>query len=122
MKKIALVVLAVMVTASFCYAADDVKVNEPMGAMADATGKFVGKVVSVATLGQADKAQGASQVTVADESGKAVVFVVDPAAKVVDATLNAITLKDLKAGEKVSVEYSKDKEGAEKAKAINVVK
>ena len=122
MKKIFLAVLVVVVAASFCYAADSVKpkANEPIGGVVEAGGVFVGKVVNVLTdnprLGTSK-----GSVTVADERGKTMTFVVDPTVKFVDTVVNAATLNQLKMGEKVSVKYSKEG-GADKAKSVTGVK
>jgi hypothetical protein len=120
-KKILIAVLAFVCVASICYAADQKApaANEPVGAAVEATGTFVGKVVSVVTEGSGGATGPA--ITVADETGKMITYPVDPTVKIVDAAVNAVTLNQLKKGDKVAVEYSKDQTGSEKAKAINVV-
>lgn len=119
MKKLAVVVLALAFVASMAYAEEAQKANEPVGKVVEATGTVVGKVVSVITTGSDKAAEGT--VTVVDETGKTMMFPVDPTVKIVDATVNAITLNQLKEGEKVKVDYSKEG-GSEKAKAISVTK
>lgn len=121
MKKILIAVLALVCVASLCYAAEEkaAVANEPVGAVVEATGTFVGKVVSVVTEPSAEMKGPA--ITVVDEAGKVVTYPVDPTVKIVDAAVNAVTLDQLKQGSTVSVEYSKDASGAEKAKTIKVV-
>ncbi len=117
MKKIAIVILALVVTASFCYAAESVKsqtATEPVGAVIETTGVFVGQISSVVENSLAG-GKAKSYVTVSDDTGKTRMFPVDATVKIVDAGFNAITLNQLKKGEKVSVEYS-----GKKAKSINV--
>ena len=119
MKKMLIAVVAVVCVASLCYAAegDSVKATEPVGAVVETGGVFIGKVSSAVekSLG------GKGDITVVDETGKTKVFPVDPTVKIIDNTFNALTLNQLKQGEKVSVEYTKEG-GTEKAKSIQVMK
>ena len=125
MKKIIVAVLALLCAASLCYAADESaaassKATEPVGALVEATGVYVGNIASIAVQGTTQgKVNGL--MTVSDEKGTTKIFPLDETVKVVDTTLNTLTLNQLKKGEKVSVEYSKDQSGQEKAKTINVV-
>ena len=121
MKKLLLVIAVVALMAASVYAADNDKTaTEPLGALVDASGVFVGTVTSIAvdtlTVGQAK-----GTVTVADESGKTRIFPVDDTVKIVDATVNVITLNQLKKGEKVEVQYTKAPNGAEKVSSVKVV-
>lgn len=123
MNKIFLAILALALASSLCYAAEEgsMKATEPIGAVVEATGLFVGNVSSVVEdTATGGKAKG--YVTVSSETGQTKLFPVDDTVKVVDATLNAITLNQLKSGDKVSVEYSKDKAGQDKVTGIKVVK
>lgn len=119
MKKMLLAVIAVICVASLCYAeqGDTVKATEPVGAVVETGGVFIGKVSSAVekSLG------GEGNVTVVDETGKTKIFPVDPTVKIIDNTFNALTLNQLKAGQKVSVEYTKEG-GSDKAKSIQVMK
>ena len=121
MKKLLLVIAVVALMAASVYAADNDKTaTEPLGALVEASGVFVGTVTSIAvdtlTVGQAK-----GTVTVADESGKTRIFPVDDTVKIVDATVNVITLNQLKKGEKVEVQYTKAPNGAEKVSSVKVV-
>ena len=120
MRKLVLVVLVAMLAASFAYAdcgnCGSSCSKDPVTGTIDATGKFVGTVASVVT-GEKE-----SSVTVADSNGATKVFPIDQATKIVDATLNIATLGQLKAGDKVAVDYAKDASGKEAAKAIVVTK
>ena len=118
MKKLLVVTIALMLVGSACFAQGSDKSPEPAKSIAKgikATGEFVGKVVSVTV---ADPAKGISEGTikVADDMGNPVSYTVRSGATIVDASLNAITLGQLKSGEKVKVEATKDKE----AKSIAV--
>ena len=119
MKKILVAVIAVAFAASIVYAmeGDQSKANEPVGAVVETTGVFVGKITSVV-----EESVGANKgsLILADESGKTKIFPVDPTVKIVDDTFNALTLNQLKKGEKVSVEYSKG--GTDQAKSVTVQK
>ena len=116
---IAIAILALAVSVAYAAEGDTTKANEPVGAVVEATGTFVGSVVNVVTGGVANT--GKASVTVVDETGKTMVFPVDQTVKIVDATMNVITLGQLKSGEKVSVSYEKEG-GATKAEEIKVQK
>ncbi|MDD5085906.1 MAG: hypothetical protein PHE61_07705 [Candidatus Omnitrophica bacterium] len=115
MKKVLFVLLAVMFVSSVCFAAVPAT---PVQETVKGAKVIVGKVASVTV---ADPAKGIAKgtVVVADETGKATEFTVDGTAKILDAGFNAITLNQIKVGEKVSVE---SEEGKAEAKAITVKK
>lgn len=119
-KKILIAVLALVSTASLCYAAE--KAAEPVSATVEATGTFVGKVVSVVTGGTAETAERVqnSSVVVADETGKTMVFPIDSTVKIVDAAMNAVPIKQIVEGAKVTVEYVTGQRGVEKTESIKV--
>jgi hypothetical protein len=122
MKKLLLVVTALMLCACISYAKDSSNTGEPVKSVAEgvgAVGVFVGKVVSV-TLAEPAKGVTDNTVKVSDEMGNPVSFTVNSAATITDASLNVITLNQLKEGEKVKVKAAKTKEGKEEAKAIAV--
>jgi opacity protein-like surface antigen len=121
MKKILLVTAVIMLTAASAYAADDNKTaTEPLGAIVEASGVFIGTVSEVAvdtiTVGQAK-----GRVTVADEAGQTKIFPVDDTVKIMDAMVNVITLNQLKKGQKVEVQYTKAPNGAEKVSSVKVM-
>ena len=115
MKKILASVLVIAFAASLCYAAESVKpkANEPIGGVIEAIGVFTGKVVNVLS----EQKTGKSTVTVSDDRGKFMNFVVDPTVKITDKGVNAITADKIKVGETVSVNYAK---GSDRAKTIQV--
>lgn len=115
MKKVLMAVLVVAFAASLCYAVESVKpkANEPVGGVIEAIGVFTGKVVNVLS----EQKTGKNTVTVSDDRGKFMNFVVDPTVKITDKGVNAITMDKIKVGENVSVKYVK---GSEKAKSIKV--
>lgn len=122
-RKMLVAVLALVCAASLCYAAEEASTaGEPVSAAVEATGTFIGKVVSVVTEGTADtvKGTGTGAVAVTDETGKVMTFPVDSTVKIVDTTMNTVPLKQLKEGVKVSVDYMTGKDGTEKTKSITV--
>jgi len=122
MKKLLLVVIALMLVSGVCFAESAAKMREPVKSVAEgveAVGVFVGKVVSV-TVAEPTKGVTDSTVKVTDEMGNPVSFTVSSAAKITDASLNAITLGQLKEGEQVKVKATKTKGGKEEASAIAV--
>ena len=127
MKKLLLVALALILVASVSFAQGEAKKSSSMPSPAkeiakgvENVGEFVGKVVSVTVTNPA-KGMGEGTVKVADEMGNPVSYTVNSAATIVDASLNAITLNQLKEGSMIKVKAEKTKEGKEEAKAINVI-
>lgn len=124
MKKLLLVVLAIMLVSSVSFAQSCSKEPpSPAKEIAEGIenmGEFVGKVVSVTV---ADPAKGVMDgtVKVADSMGNPVSYTVNSAATIVDASFNAITLNQLKEGSMVKVKSGKTAEGKAEAKAINVM-
>lgn len=118
MKKIAVVIFALAVISGLCYAADvekTPKATEPVGAVIETGGVFVGKII-----GSVEKATtGKKEITVQSDTGETRVFPFAETTELVDNTFNALTFNQLKAGEKVKVEYKKEG-GA--AKAVTVQK
>lgn len=124
MKKMLIAVLALVLAASLSYAAEEVreKAVEPVSATVEATGTFIGKVVSIVTTGTTETTEGIQKasVTVSDETGKAMVFPIDSTVKIVDAAMNTVPMAQLKDGVKVTVEYMTGKDGREEVKSIKV--
>ncbi|MDD5495658.1 MAG: hypothetical protein PHP46_00990 [Candidatus Omnitrophica bacterium] len=118
MKKIVIVILALAFVAGLSYAAEkQPKATEPVGAVVETTGVFVGKIV-----GAAERATtGSDKITVQSDTGETRVFPFDQTVKVLDTSFHALTLNQLNPGEKVTVEYSKT-DKAQKAKTIKVAK
>ena len=107
MKKIIIVLLVVafMSPAVFAQITDDnVKA-------------YVGKIVNVTV---ADPAKGitAGTITVLDETGKSTTFTVKSTAKILTHAVDVVTLNQLKVGEKVKINPSKDNE-AQSIKVVN---
>lgn len=123
MKKILLVVLALVLVSSFSFAQEAKKLPSPAKEVAEGVenvSEFVGKVISV-SVAEPAKGMMDGTVKVSDDMGNPVSFTVKSTATIVDASLNVITLNQLKEGEKVKVQSTKTKEGKEEAKAINVM-
>ena len=122
MKKLLLVVVALMLVSGACFAQVSDKLASPAKEVAkgvETVSEYVGKVVSV-TVAEPAKGITDSTVKVTNEMGNPVSFTVSSAAKITDASLNAITLGQLKKGAKVKVEAAKTKEGKDEAKSITV--
>lgn len=123
MKKLLLVLFALTFAASVAFAQGQVEKSAPVQAAEKGVakvGEYVGKVVSV-TLAEPAKGVMDNTVKVSDDMGNPVSFTVKSTAKVVDASLNVITLNQLKEGAKVKVEAAKTAEGKEEAKSITVM-
>lgn len=122
MKKLLLVVVAIMLVSGICFAQSETKMREPIKSAVkgvEAVSEYVGKVVSV-TIAEPAKGITDNTVKVTDEMGNPISFTVSSAAKITDASLNAITLGQLKEGEKVKVKAAQAKEGKAEANAIAV--
>ena len=124
MKKLFLVVLAIILVSSAAFAQGAEKdVPSPAKEIAEGisnAGEFVGKVVSV-TVAEPAKGIEDGTVKISDDMGNPVSFTVKSAAAITDASLNAITLNQLKEGSKVKVKATKTPEGKEEAKSISVM-
>ena len=122
MKKVALVLIAVAFVAGIAFAQDSVppanKVVNTAGKVANDTKAAVGTLTNV-TLAEPAKGVANSTITVADATGKAMNYTVTQSTKILGATLDVLTLNQLKIGEKIKI---KTKEGTEEASAIKVVK
>lgn len=113
MKKVALVLAAVVLLCGVSFAQEKAA---PIKA-ADVK-EMVGTVANV-TVAEPAKGIADGTVTVVDDTGKAVGFTVTQSTKIVGATLDALTLNQLKIGEKIAID---SKEGTREASAIKVVK
>lgn len=116
MKKVALVLIAIAFASGVAFAQDQAAAPAKTETPAQQAKAVVGKLVNV-TVAEPAKGIANGTVTITDDTGKAVEFTVTQSTKVLDATLNAITLNQLKIGEKVKV---KSKEGTKEAAAIKV--
>jgi DUF917 family protein len=121
--KILFTVLTLVLASSLCYAAEmeSEEATEPVGAVVEASGMFVGKVSSVVEDTMAG-GKAKNYVTVSNETGQTKMFPVDDTVNIVDSAFNALTLDQLKMGQKVAVEYSEGSSGQEKATSITVEK
>jgi hypothetical protein len=108
MKKIVLALVAIMLAAGFVYAQ-----GEDNSAKA-----VVGKIANV-TIAEPAKGIAEGTVVVVDDTGKAVEFTVTQSTTIVGTTLDAITLNQLKIGEKIGVMMKK---GSKEADSIEVKK
>jgi len=123
MKKLLLVILALILSASVAFA-QETKMSDPVKSVAEgveAVSEYVGKVVSV-TVAEPAKGVTDNTVKVTDKMGNPISFTVNSAAQITDTSLNVITLNQLKEGEKVKVRATKTKEGKDEASSIAVQK
>jgi len=114
MKKIVLVLIAVAFVAGVAFAQES---TAPANKMVKETKATVGKIVNV-TAAEPAKGIANGTVTVMDDTGKAVDFTVTQSTKILGTTLDAITLNQLKIGEKIKI---KSKADSKEASAIKVV-
>ena len=116
MKRIVSVLIAIVFISGVAFAQGEAAPAKKE-TVAQQVKSTVGKITNV-TL--AEPAQGIANgtVTVVDDTGKAVDFTVTQSTKILGTTLDAITLNQLKIGEKIKV---KSKEGVQEASAIKVV-
>ena len=126
MRKIALVLIAIAFVAGVAFAQDQVPpankmVNDTKAAVSKVaadTKTAIGTLTNV-TLAEPAKGLAASTITVTDDTGKAMNYTVTQSTKILGATLDVLTLNQLKIGEKIKI---KSKEGSDEATAIKVVK
>lgn len=122
--KVMTLICAIMITATACYAKDNIcvlekerKAETPVGAVVEETGVFVGKITSAMEIA----ATGQRQITVENQTGECRIFPFCTTTKVVDAAVGAATFNALKKGETVKVDYVT--EGTtEKAKSVMITK
>ena len=126
MKKIALVLIAIVFVAGMAIAQDQVPpankmVNDTKATVtkvAADTKTAVGTLTNV-TLAEPGKGIANSTITVADATGKVMNYTVTQSTKILGATLDVLTLNQLKIGEKIKI---KTKDGSDEASAIKVIK
>ena len=126
MKKIALILIAIVFVAGMAFAQDQVPpankmVNETkatVNKVAADTKTAIGTLTNV-TLAEPAKGIANSTITVTDNTGKAMNYTVTQSTKILGAALDVVTLNQLKIGEKIKI---KTKEGSGEATAIKVVK
>ena len=122
MKKIALVLIAIVFVTGMAFAQDSTapanKMVNTAGKVASDTKTAVGTLTNV-TLAEPAKGIANSTVTVTDATGKATLYTITQSTKILGAALDVVTLNQLKIGEKIKI---KTKEGSEEASAIKVIK
>ena len=123
MKKMLGILIVLAFVDSICFAQGTAKtLPAPIksSSVASATKTIVGKVVSVTV---ADPAKGIANgtVSIVDATGKTANYTVGSVAKVLDTAFNAITLDQLKVGDKVKVKGKKTAAG-EEAQSVTLLK
>ena len=126
MKKVALVLIAVVFVAGMAFAQDNVPpANKIINTTTTTTTKVVadtktavGTLTNV-TLAEPAKGIANSTITVTDATGKAMNYTIVQSTKILGASLDVLTLNQLKIGEKIKI---KTKEGSDEASAVKVIK
>lgn len=105
MKKLIFMCTALVLFCGLAYAAQgpDEMANEPVGAVVQTFGFFVGRVVNVID----EATTGKKAIAVENMKGEQKVFPFAQTVKITDETFNALTFNQLKKGDTVSVEYKK---------------
>ncbi len=123
MKKMLGILIMLAFVSSICFAQGTAKTlpapTKPSSAAAE-TKTIIGKVVSL-TVADPSKGIADGTVSIADATGKTASYTVSSAAKVLDTAFNAITLNQLKVGDKVKVKGKKTAAG-EEALSITLLK
>lgn len=104
-------------TDTVCMLEKERVATSPAGAVVECLDVFTGKICAAFEIA----ATGERKITVRNETGECRVFPFTTTTKVVDGAFNAVTFNQLKAGEKVKVEYAEES-GVEKAKSVTVEK
>lgn len=88
--------------------------KEPVGAVIETTGVFVGKITSAVEIAMT----GERKITVENETGETKIFPFSQTTSVADKTFNAVTFNKLTKGEKVRVDYTEEGGVAKAEKVI----
>jgi hypothetical protein len=88
----------------FCVLEKKPAATEPVGAIMETTGVFVGTITSAAEIALT----GERKVTVENETGETRIFPFSSATKITDKTFHAATFDQLKKDRKVEVEYAEE--------------
>ena len=98
----------------FCVINKEPKATEPVGAVVETAGVFVGKIAAATEIAFT----GERKITVENETGECRIFPFCATTKVADKAFHAATFNQLKKGEKVKVEYKEDRGVAKAEKVI----
>lgn len=102
--KIAIAILALVLVTGVSFAAEQApKANEPIGAVIETTGVFVGKIVGAAE----EATTGERKVTVKSATGETRVFPFNETVELVDKGFHTLTFNQLKPGDDVTVKIKK---------------
>lgn len=111
MKAIAIAVMIIIIACTVSYAKDkycvidkEPKATEPVGAVVETVGVFVGKIASATEIAFT----GERKITVENETGECKIFPFCATTKVADEAFHTATFNQLKKGEKVRVEYKEE--------------
>ena len=124
MKVLVIAILAMMVACTsycaddkFCVIEKKPQATEPVGAVIETAGVFVGKIAAATEIAFT----GERKLTVENETGECRIFPFCATTKIADDTFHTATFNQLKKGECVKVKYSKDG-GIEKAEEVIIEK
>lgn len=99
----------------FCVIHKEPKATEPVGAVVETAGVFVGKIAAMTEIAFT----GERKLTVENETGECRIFPFCATTKIADDTFHAATFNQLKKGEKVKVEYAEEG-GVAQARKVTV--
>ena len=121
MRAIAIAVIMMIITCTsshaedkFCVINKERKATEPIGAVVETAGVFVGKIASATEIAFT----GERKITVENETGECKIFPFCATTKVADEAFHAATFNQLKKGENVKVEYKEEGGVAKTEKVI----
>lgn len=124
MRTILIAVIVTMIVCVACCAEDKFcvidktpKATEPVGAVVETAGVFIGKIAAMTEIAFT----GERKLTVENETGECKIFPFCATTKVADDTFHAATFNQLKKGECVKVKYSEEG-GVEKAEEVIIEK
>jgi len=123
MKKILFALLAVAFTASLCFAQESEEPSVSASQSAPSTPQaetksFTGKINSV-SVGNVDEGT-KPQITVVDDNGKNLSFVIESGALIADKDGNILSPAVIKNDSKVAVTYTTDVDGTNKAQSLKI--
>ena len=101
----------------FCVIKKKPQATEPVGAVIETAGVFVGKIAAATEIAFT----GERKLTVENETGECRIFPFRATTKLADDTFHTVTFNQLKKGECVKVKYSKDG-GIEMAEEVIIEK
>lgn len=124
MKKIIFALLAVIFAVSLCFAqgSEEPSASASQSALpaAQAETKFFTGTVNSVSVGNVNEGT-KPQITVVDNNGQNLTFLIESGAIIVDKDWNTLALTDINNDTKVTVTYTTDADGTNKAQSIKAI-